>query len=303
MSKSTCFSVTTLAFLLVAGGASAQEPPPWFEPAPPDTPLPPNITPNPDGTVSVTRTPEAGVDVHATTSAGTVHGYGCSRVDVDPNARSNAPHGPCPLAHLPPAPPPPPVYMPPPPPRFMYPPLKNPTQAMKPRWAPDPARRNALIASSIVFGLGTMLSGTAYTVSAMTSSMCNEWSGVMCSGPSKPALYAMGTFLTITPSIPRFVVGDYGKAILYTALRGGSFAAGAFVDWNDPTYLVPITLSFIAPLTLGIIDLATTPHREQLEAPAARTAASDFQLLGLGPTVAMDFRGQSIPAFGAIGTF
>lgn len=182
----------------------------------------------------------------------------------------------------------------------MYPPVKN--QAMKPRWAPDPARRNALIASSIVFGLGTVLSGAAYTVSAMSSALCPG--GVYdCAGPSKPALYAMGAFLTFTPSIPRFVVGDYSKAILYTALRGGSFAAGAFVDWNDPTYLVPITFSFIAPLTLGIIDLATTPHREQLEARNRQAASNGFQLLGVGPTVATDFRGRSIPAFGALGTF
>lgn len=293
MRKSTCFFVTMSAVLLATGGAFAQEPPPWFEPAPPETPLPPNIVPNPDRTVTVTRTPEQGVDAHATTSAGTVHAYGCERVDVDPNARAQGPAGPCPLAHVPP------------PPRVIYAPVKNPRQAMKPRWAPDPARRNALIASSIVFGLGTLLSGTAYTVSAMSSGLCNEFSSNThsCSNPSKPALYAMGTFLTVTPSIPRFVVGDYGKAFLYTALRGGSFAAGALVDWNDPTYLVPITFSFIAPLTLGIIDLATTPHREQLERRDIQAAKSDFQLLGLGPTVATDFRGQSIPAFGAMGTF
>lgn len=300
MRQSTCFFVTTFAVLLASGAASAQEPPPWFEPAPPDTALPPTVTPNPDGTVTVTRTPEQGVDAHATTNSGTVHAYGCNRVDVDPNARTDTPHGPCPLAHVPP--PPPPVYMPPPPPRLMYPPVKNPRQAMKPRWAPDPSRRNAIIASSIVFGMGTMLSGTAYTVSVMTSSFCSDKLTTWCTEPSKPALYALGAFLTVTPSIPRFVVGDYGKALLYTALRGGSFAAGAFVDWNDPTYLVPITFAFIAPLTLGVIDLATTPHREQLEG-RDRPAAQGFQLLGLGPTVTTDFRGRSVPAFGALGTF
>jgi hypothetical protein len=182
----------------------------------------------------------------------------------------------------------------------MYPAMKNPRQAVKVRWAPDPSRRNALIASSIVFGLGTMFSATAYSVSVMTSGLCDSRMTTWCNEPSKPALYAMGAFLTLTPSIPRFVVGDYGKGILYTALRGGSFAAGALVDWNDPTHLVPLTFTFIAPLTLGIIDLVTTPHREQLE---ARAATNSFQLLGVGPTVATDFRGRSIPAFGAMGTF
>lgn len=187
----------------------------------------------------------------------------------------------------------------------MYPPMKNPPRAMKQQWAPDPARRNALIASSIVFGLGTMLSGTAYAVSAVSSALCSSsWPDSRnCSGPSMPALLAMGTFMTITPSVPRFVVGDYSKTVLYAALRGGSFAAGSFVDWNDSTYLVPFTLAFIAPLALGVVDLATTPHREQLEARSARASATGFQLLGIGPTVATNFRGQSIPAFGAIGMF
>lgn len=300
MRQSICFSVTTFVLLFAAGRTGAQEPPPWFEPAPPDAPLPPTVTPNPDGTVTVTRTPEEGVDVHATTTAGTVHAYGCNRVDMDPKTRGHGPPGPCPLAHFPP--PPPPGWAPPPP-RLMYPPLKNPAQAMKPRWAPDPARRNALIASSIVFGLGTMSAGTAYTFSVLSSQFCDGRLSTWCSEPSKPALFALGAFLTVPASIPRFVVGDYGKAVLYTALRGGSFAAGAFVDWNDPTYFVPITFSFIAPLTLGIIDLATTPHREQLEGHRIQAASRGFQLLGLGPTVTTDFRGKSIPAIGALGTF
>ncbi len=292
MSKSSCFFLTTFALTLATGTAFAQDPAPWFEPAAPETPLPPTVQPNPDGTVTVTRTPEQGVEAHATTNAGTVHAYGCSRVDVDPKARAQTPPGGCPLAHPPP-----------PPPRFIYPPVKNPHQAVKPRWAPDPARRNALIASSITFGLGTMMSGMAYTASAALAATCGDRLTTVCNGPSKPALYAMGAFLTFTPSIPRFVVGDYGKGLLYTALRGGSFAAGAFVDWNDPTYFVPITFSFIAPLTLGIIDLATTPHREQLQGRQPQAASNGFQLLGLGPTVTTDFRGRSVPAFGALGTF
>lgn len=300
MRQSTCFSMTAFALLFATGNALAQDPPPWFEPAPPDAPLPPTVTPNPDGTVTVTRTPEEGVDVHATTTAGTVHAYGCNRVDVDPNARGQGHPGPCPLAHFPP--PPPPGWAPPPP-RLMYPPLKNPAQAMKPRWAPDPGRRNALIASSIVFGLGTVTAGTAYTFSVLSSAVCSDRLSTWCTEPSKPALFALGAFLTVPASIPRFVVGDYGKGILYTALRGGSFAVGTLVDWNDPTYLVPITFSFIAPLTLGIIDLATTPHREQLEGQRAQAASNGFQLLGLGPTVSTDFRGKSIPAIGALGTF
>lgn len=296
-----------LACLLIASAGSTAlaqglpPPPPTVvmpgSPAAPSAPLPPNIVTHPDGTVSVQRTPEEGVDVHAQTGAGAVHAYGCSRVDVDPSARTPMPASapPCPLAR-PAYPYPyaaPSGYAAPPPPAPL---------PLKPRYAPDPGRRAALIASSIVFGLGTVGAGVAYAVSTIDVGSCQN--GLVCRAePSKPALYALGANLTITPSIPRFVVGDYGYALLFAALRGGSFAAGTMIDWKDKTYFLPVTLAFIAPLTLGIVDLATTPHREQLMARRAQASASPFQLQGLGPTVAHDVRNQPMPAFGAFGTF
>ncbi|HVK63040.1 MAG TPA: hypothetical protein VM694_01130, partial [Polyangium sp.] len=190
---------------------------------------------------------------------------------------------------------PPPAYAYPPPPPSIAP------RKLKPRYAPDPGRRGALIASSIIFGLGTATTGAAYLISLGASAACGATE--ICSvEPSKPALYAMGAILTITPSVPRFVMGDWGKGLLYTALRGGSFAAGTMIDWDDTTHLVPLTFAFLAPLTLGIVDLATTPHREQLEAKK-QSAASSFELRGLGPTVSYDLRGNTIPALGAFGTF
>ncbi|MDI1476115.1 hypothetical protein [Polyangium sp. y55x31] len=301
MRKTMLCSAAALAWSLVTGVASAQVPAPPLEPLPPGAPLPPNIVQHPDGRTTVTRTPEEGVDVHAQTSAGTVHAYECGRVDVDPRGTTPtaAPHGACPLPHASPYPYP---YMPPP--AYAYappPPPPPPARKQKPRYAPDPGRRGALIASSIIFGLGTATTGAAYVISFSVNAACSatEVCGVE---PSKSALYAMGTILTITPSVPRFVVGDWGKGLLYTALRGGSFVAGTMIEWGDPTYLVPVTFAFLAPLTLGIVDLATTPHREQLEAKK-KNAAGSFELQGIGPTVAYDLRGNTIPALGAIGTF
>ncbi|WP_136927886.1 hypothetical protein [Polyangium fumosum] len=299
MRKTMLCSTAALAWFLTAGTASAQAPPPTLEPLPPGAPLPPHIVQHPDGRTTVTRTPEEGVDVHAQTSAGTVHAYECGRVDVDPRAPASASaHGACPLPHALPYP-----YPSAPPPAYAYPPPPPPIapRKPKPRYAPDPARRGALIASSIIFGLGTVTTGAAYLISLGASAACGATEA--CSvEPSKSALYAMGAILTITPSVPRFVVGDWGKGLLYTALRGGSFAAGTMIDWDDPTRLVPLTFAFLVPLTLGIVDLATTPHREQLEAKKQQ-AASSFELRGLGPTVAYDLRGNTIPALGAIGTF
>jgi hypothetical protein len=274
-------------------------PPVVLQPIPQDAPLPSNVTAGPDGSVSVTGTPAQSVDVHVRTEDSAVHAYGCHRVDVDPGADVKGPvvtaPGPCPLAHPPPYAAPPGAYgyayPPPPPPDF--------GRKKRQRWAPDPARKGALIASSIIFGVGTAASGTAYLFSFIPD--CS-FGGCGPSRGSKPALYAMGSFLTITPSVPRFVVGDWGYGILWTALRGGSFAAGTLIDFKDKSYLLPLTLAFITPLTLGIVDLATTPHREQIEA-RNRQAANGWQLQGIGPTVAYDSRNNPIPALGALGTF
>ncbi|MRG91278.1 hypothetical protein [Polyangium spumosum] len=307
MRKTMSSSAAALACFLAAGAASAQVPPPPLEPLPPGAPLPPNIVQHPDGRTTVTRTPEQGVDVHAQTPDGAVHAYGCGRVDVDPRATPPSPsaaqRGPCPLPHASPypyAPPPTYVYPPPPPPPPAAPGLPG-LRKQKPKYAPDPGRKGALIASSIIFGLGTATTGAAYIISLGASAACDA-SEACNVEPSKSALYAMGAILTITPSVPRLVVGDWGKGLLFTALRGGSFAAGTMIDWDDKSHLVPVTFAFLAPLTLGIVDLATTPHREQLEAKKQR-AAGGFELHGLGPTVSYDLRGNTIPAVGAIGTF
>jgi hypothetical protein len=163
----------------------------------------------------------------------------------------------------------------------------------KPRYAPDPARTGALIGSSLIFSLGTVAAGTAYLGSLATGD----------GEPSKPALVGLGLFLTAPPSVPRFVMGQVGMGVLWTSLRVGSFALGTMVDWEDDTYMLPMTLAFIVPLTLGIVDLATTPHREQLEAKKRRHDHAGFTLQGVGPTATVDKTGSLVPAVGALGSF
>ena len=122
--------------------------------------------------------------------------------------------------------------------------------------------------------------------------------------PNKAALYAMGAFLTLPPSVPRFVVGDVGTALLLTGLRGGSFALGAFVDWDDDSEVVPVTLAFVAPLTLGIVDLATTPRRWKAAEPKqSDSAALKPRLDSIGPTATVGRGGALMPALGASGVF
>lgn len=272
--------------------------------------VPPNVQVKPDGGVVVNRTPDRGVDVHARTPSGTIHAYGCDRVVFDPNDKS----GPLPPGAAPPcqapavAPPPPPQYYPPQggysyPPRY-YPAYSPQVMPARPRYAPDPGRKAALIASSLVFGLGTLASGTTYVLNIAERGVGDCSLLESCNNrKAAPALYAMGAILTFTPSVPRFVVGDVGMGLLWTGLRGGSFALGTAINWGSEGAFMPLTFAFIAPLTLGIIDLATTPHRENLRPKKVEVDTASFKLDGLGPTAMTDRAGNQVPALGAMGRF
>jgi hypothetical protein len=127
-------------------------------------------------------------------------------------------------------------------------------------YAPDPARRAAMIASPIVFGLGGAVAGIAYT-----TAHANCY-GSDC-GNSSLVLYDL--IVTGVPSAPRWVVGDVSGALIYTGLRGASVAAASLISWGNDSqsWVGPFMLGFLAPVTLGIVDLATTPHREDLVPP------------------------------------
>jgi hypothetical protein len=270
---------------------------------PPAQKLPDNVHVHPNGNVVVERTDERKVDVHARTPSGTVHAYGCDRVVFDPSDKSGPlPPGAAPPCAAPGAPPPPPHAYPPP--RYYPTAYEGPVRPAKPRYAPDPARKGALIASSLVFGLGTVAAGTTYVVNIAERGVgdCALLEG--CGNKQAlPALYAMGAIMTLTPSIPRFVVGDWGMGLLWTGLRGGSFALGSAINWGSDGAIMPITFSFLAPLTLGIIDLATTPHRENLRPKHVKVETVSFHLDGFGPTTMVDRGGNTVPALGAMGRF
>ncbi len=268
----------------------------------PETQVPPNVQVQPNGGVVVTRTPDRGVDVHARTPSGTVHAYGCDRVVFDPNDKS----GPLPNGAAPPCsaprqqlPPPPsysyrPGYYPAYPPVGAYAPLK-------PRYARDPARKGALIASSLVFGLGTLAAGSTYLINVAEDGIGDCSLLESCGNRSAAAaLYTMGAVMTFAPSIPRFVVGDVGMGLLWTGLRGGSFALGTAINWGSDGAFMPVTFAFLAPLALGIIDLATTPHRENLR-PKVNVETASLKLDGLGPSAMVDRGGNTVPALSAMG--
>lgn len=240
--------LASIALVLVAGSASAAR-----EGEAPTTAQ----TPAGGTTVVQTAPGTGGVTVVAPTAGGgQVTATGCQTVVVQGNPTLVAPGGgPCP------------TYAP-------YQPYSAPAVAPPvPKYAPDPDRKAALLASTIFFGVGTGVAGIVYLVQWGNdrTTVCDTGTGCRRvdadPGRARASLMTYGAILTLTPSIPRFVVGDTTRGLVYTGLRVASFAAAALIDWgsnSDTKWQGPVLLGFAAPLTLGIIDLATTPHREDL---------------------------------------
>jgi hypothetical protein len=258
------FALGFSALLVVASAASADERPP--------TPVAPPL-----GSTTVVAPPgSGGVTVVAPTpGGGTVTATGCTSVVVNGSPTMVAPGGgPCPTYA--PYQPYQPAYGPP---GYGQPTYGQPMYAERPRYARDPDRTGAVIASSVVFGVGAGIAGLIYLVQYNTESCSTAYdtaSGYSTSCSSnhtnaRTALLTYGAIVTLTPSIPRFVVGDTTKGLIYTAIRGGAFATAALVNWGDKSdsWTYPFLLGFVVPITLGIVDLATTPHREDVEAQKA----------------------------------
>jgi hypothetical protein len=168
-------------------------------------------------------------------------------------------------------------------------------------YAPDPGRKAALIASPIVFGVGALVAGIAY-LSAQGQTECTaatdangNWHENCQKQDGKVGLWTYNVIVAGVPSAPRWVVGDVMGALVYTGARTASVVIASTVDWghDNSAWLGPFMLGVLAPLTLGIVDLATTPHREDLapkddgRATEAR-APSGFRISAIAPTTLTD---------------
>jgi len=153
---------------------------------------------------------------------------------------------------------------------------------------PDPGRRAAIITSSLVFGIGIPILGGGYLAQHGSQSCTYDpANGTRCS--QRDAADWLVTYdldMAVVPSIPRWVVGDVTGAVVYTVLRGASVTLASAVNWGSDAY-GPVVLGFLAPLTLGIVDLATTPHRKlaapEQDAARAASAAPGLTLTSFGP--------------------
>jgi hypothetical protein len=263
-----------LSIVSAAASASAGD-------RPDETPQP--VPPGTPGTTTVVAPPgSGGVTVVAPgPNGGSVTASGCTTVVVQGQPTMVGPGGaPCPTPYQPYQP-----YQPYPPPQYAYGP---PPMYVQSRYARDPDRTAALIASAVGFGVGAGVAGIVYlTQWSEEKEHCNKSRQTWVSdgagsgsgsyqetvdnskcGSSRASLVTYGAIMTFVPSLPRFVVGDGTKGLIYTGLRGTAIAVAALVNWggNDDTkWQGPFLLGFAAPLTLAIVDLATTPHREDLE--------------------------------------
>lgn len=153
-----------------------------------------------------------------------------------------------------------------------------------------------MIIAPIAFGLGSMVTGigylterktchTEYTVDAnyaYTSSVrqCNDATGWML---------AYAGVNAVIPGLARFTVGDTSRALLYAAARGASITAASVIDWGSSAggEMVAGVLGFAAPVALAVVDMATTPHREDLgdkpPAPAPEEGAERTPRTAVAP--------------------
>ncbi len=176
-----------------------------------------------------------------------------------------------------PAPAPAPSYYPP---AYYYPP-PPPT----PKHARDTDRTAALIGSSIGFGVGAAVAGLTYLSQHAQADNCGSGVVTCDHAAGRGALVAYSTIVTFVPSFPRFVVGDTPTGFLYSGLRGASMLAAIFVPWGDDgstKWQGPFLLGFCAPIALGIIDLATTPWREDVEGTTQAKARPATPTVGFG---------------------
>jgi hypothetical protein len=150
----------------------------------------------------------------------------------------------------------------------------------------DPSRKGMIIAAPIIYGIGATITG----ISALDeSSHCHGYSSSHCD-KARNWLISYTAISAIVPSTPRMVVGDWSGALLYGAARTGSIIAAAAIDWGkDENWQGPFALGFAIPVTLAVVDLATTPHRE-MRAEAPQQSA---RVTSVAPVTVSDTHGKT----------
>lgn len=152
-----------------------------------------------------------------------------------------------------------------------------------PTYASHPARTAMLATGWSLLGLNA----TIAPVGAVLAGLGNIDCRYSCRDTRSAWLSTLP--MVFTPSLARWAVGDVKGALLFTGLRAASWTTAAVVIQNTgrTEYSGTVFLSaFVVPLAIGVVDLATTPHREDL-APTK----SGLALHGIAPSPVLDTKG------------
>lgn len=273
---------------------------PWTTaPAPtaPTTPAAPPAAPAPKGGTTVVAPPGGGVTVVAPTAGGgTVTAHGCAVVQVEGSPAvvqgvggsvtdtACAPYQPADA----------------PAPKIIY-------VHDRPRFAPDGGRSTLLALGAVAQGLGSLVLGAWYAQSMQDEHYeCMNEKGRVYSGGSyayqdyasvKKACGSAGAWgslaiytanMAFAPTAASFQVGATKRAWIFAGAITASIAAGKLVDMNDEkdgwrgVGLGGAILGFVVPATLGIVALATTPHREDLQETKPDASLTNFGIAPVG---------------------
>ena len=94
--------------------------------------------------------------------------------------------------------------------------------------------------------------------------------------------------MAFAPTAASFQVGATKRAWIFAGAITASIAAGKLVDMNDEkdgwrgVGLGGAILGFVVPATLGIVALATTPHREDLRETKPEASFTNFGIAPVG---------------------
>jgi hypothetical protein len=151
----------------------------------------------------------------------------------------------------------------------------------RPRFAPDVERGAAISLGAIALGVGSIFLGAWYVNSvsdeyhacenAHWSANGGSWnygdSGCHATGGIGPLLAYTG-LMSFAPTLARFSVGDTKGGWIFSAAIASSIALGKIIDASSSDVhdlgSGGFLLGYLVPATLGIVALATTPHREDL---------------------------------------
>jgi hypothetical protein len=282
-----------LAALFLALSSTARAGEPAADSAEADAPA----SPKPASTTTVVADPDGpGVTVIAPTArGGTVVARGCGSVTVTDSPTVVDARGQplCPFK-----PPEPEV-------RYVY--VEVPVEVerrARPKFAPDSERGGAIVIGALAISIGAlgvgswyansvhddvaackMAHATPHTSNGYTYSDYGEgYSGCSASGGIGPLL-AYTSLMSFAPTLGHFVVGSTTRGWVYATVIASSIAFGKVLDAStsgvNDVGTGGMLFGFIIPTTLGIVALATTPHREDLVDKGGRPRLVGFSVAPL----------------------